>query len=206
MSDGRNAQGYYSQNDEEKYILEWTPEAGRLLDIGAWWPTNLSNSRALIERGWSAVLVEPSPGPMRVLLEEYGGNERVTLIQGACVPSARIDDPFLRMDVTDYPVSTSDHRVYSIWKNDPNTKYLGSLHVVKFEYGYLQHRFGVFDFINIDAEGHSVELGLLAMDQYPSPACISIEHDGEHERLRAAAIACGYTKFHLTAENLVAAR
>ena len=55
----------YSQRDEEKYILEAFDGKtdGRFLDIGAWHPTVFSNTRALIEMGWSGVMIEPSPGP-----------------------------------------------------------------------------------------------------------------------------------------------
>ena len=206
MSDGRNAQGYYSQNDEEKYILEWTPQTGNLLDIGAWWPTNLSNSRALIERGWSATLVEPSPGPMRVLLEEYGKNDKIKLLQAA----VSTDGELVTFEVTDYPVSTSDHKVYSLWQTDPNTQYLGSLTVPSITIHALldRDRYGQFDFMDIDAEGQSVNiaLDLLEFKGDILPQCLCVEHDGEHERLRGTAIARGYTKFHLTSENLVAAK
>lgn len=54
----------YSQQDEEKYILEALEGiTGTFLDIGAWHPTDKSNTRRLIELGWSGVLIEPSPGP-----------------------------------------------------------------------------------------------------------------------------------------------
>lgn len=205
MSDGRNAQGYFSQNDEEKYILEWTPEKGRLLDIGAWWPTNLSNSRALIQRGWEAVLVEPSPGPMRVLLEEYGGNERVTLIQAAVTAK---NQPTVVMDFTDYPVSTSDHAVKSLWETDPNTRYLGKLSVWGYHVQCLIANNGPFDLISIDAEGQSFDIAMSILETLSDelPQCLCVEHDGKAELLQLAAQTRGYTKFHLTPENLIAAR
>ena len=58
----------YSQNNEQTYILEAFAEKsdGRFLDIGAYDAKLLSNTRALYERGWSGVMVEPSPGPMKV--------------------------------------------------------------------------------------------------------------------------------------------
>lgn len=204
MSDGRNAQGYYSQNDEEKYIREWTPPQGRLLDIGAWWPTNLSNSRALIESGWSAVLVEPSPGPMRVLVGEYGSNEKITLLQSAVTAhGGRIT-----MQITDYPVSTSDHKVYSLWRQDPLTQYLGPLSVWSMSIADILKEFGRFDFIDIDAEGQSVEIAtqLLGQPDEMLPQCFCAEHDGFAAQLQSAARTRGYTNFHQTSENLIAAR
>lgn len=50
----------YSQNDEEAIIMRYfANRTGRLLDIGAADGMTNSNSLALIERGWRAVLVEP---------------------------------------------------------------------------------------------------------------------------------------------------
>lgn len=194
----------FSQNDEERYILQWAPPQGRLLDIGAWWPTNLSNSRALIERGYEAVLVEPSPGPMRVLLGEYGTNEKVTLLQAAVTGHGKP----ITMQVTDYPVSTSDHKVYSLWQTDPLTQYLGPLVVPSVTIAEILEGFGFFDFIDIDAEGQSVEIAkqLLEQPDHMLPQCFCVEHDGHHEELCRIANERGYTKYHLTAENLVAAR
>ncbi len=204
MSDGLNQNGYYSQNDEERFILEWTPKDGRLLDIGAWWPTNLSNSRALIESGWSAVLVEPSPGPMRVLLGEYGNNSKVQLLQAAVTAHGKR----ITMQVTDYPVSTNDHKVYSLWQQDPATQYLGLLIVPSVTIAYIFEEFGRFDFIDIDAEGQSVEIATQLLESADNllPQCFCVEHDGFAPQLEAAARKRGYVNFHQTAENLVASR
>lgn len=52
----------YSQNNEEKIILDYfgSEFTGMVLDIGANDGKTLSNSLACIERGWSALLLEPS--------------------------------------------------------------------------------------------------------------------------------------------------
>ena len=53
----------YSQNGEQKIILEYFQDKykGKVLDIGANDGITLSNSRALIEKGWDGVLIEPAP-------------------------------------------------------------------------------------------------------------------------------------------------
>src|ERR1700683_5262801 len=81
----------YSQYGEQAAILAAfapTPKEGvvivqeaRFLDIGAYHPTDKSNTRALFELGWSGVMIEPAPGPMRSLLAEYGNEPRIALIQ-----------------------------------------------------------------------------------------------------------------------------
>lgn len=52
----------YSQNTEQDIILKYFGTfVGRFLDIGAYNGLDISNTRALLERGWSGVLVEPNP-------------------------------------------------------------------------------------------------------------------------------------------------
>jgi len=96
----------YSQQEEEKYILEAVAgiEHGRVLDIGAWNPITFSNSRALIEKGWDAILIEFSPLPVHDLLVEYGYNPKVTIIQAAMALERGLINP----DVTDDAVSTDN--------------------------------------------------------------------------------------------------
>jgi FkbM family methyltransferase len=70
----------YSQNNEEQIILEYFKDfKGHLLDIGANDGVTLSNSRKLIELGWSADLVEPAPIPFKQLQELYKENNKVKL-------------------------------------------------------------------------------------------------------------------------------
>ncbi len=84
----------HSQNDEESVILrllsDVPPPSGRLLDIGAFLPSLFSNSRALLDLGWSGVLVEPSPDPFNNLLKHYRDNQRVTLVNCAIAKTAEL--------------------------------------------------------------------------------------------------------------------
>src|SRR6186713_1166854 len=63
----------YSQNNEEQIILDYFREGkrGKVLDIGANDGITFSNSAKLIELGWSAVLVEPSPIAYQRLLQQH---------------------------------------------------------------------------------------------------------------------------------------
>ena len=65
----------YSQREEEKFILEYFGNEGTFLDIGAYHPETFSNTRALFERGWNGVCVEPSPNCFPTLEEFYNGTE-----------------------------------------------------------------------------------------------------------------------------------
>ena len=66
----------YSQNDEEKIILDLLKDqpVGRLLDIGAFDGKTFSNSLALFEKGWSGVVVEPNPESLVALIKLHGKN------------------------------------------------------------------------------------------------------------------------------------
>lgn len=58
----------YSQNNEEDVIMRhFGDRKGCVLDLGANDGKTYSNSLAVIERGWDAVLVEPSPEAFRRL-------------------------------------------------------------------------------------------------------------------------------------------
>src|SRR5690349_15581536 len=72
----------YSQNAEEKIIIEYFEKnslgyQGTLLDIGANDGKTLSNSLALIEHGWKAVLIEPDADAFGKLIELHGTNSNV---------------------------------------------------------------------------------------------------------------------------------
>src|SRR5277367_3528293 len=74
----------YSQNDEQRHILEaMESQVGRFLEIGAYDGHTFSNTMALVERGWSGVLVEPGVDAFKGLLEWHGKNEKLTLVHAA---------------------------------------------------------------------------------------------------------------------------
>lgn len=196
----------YSQNEEEKYILESCAEAKRkrLLDIGAWDPKDKSNSRALIEAGWNALLIEPSPGPIRNLVIEYGGHganadmfTRVKVLCGAVALEAGIID----MAITDDAVSTTEKGNAEVWRERGG--YLGSMQIYAFTFQNIIDRYGDFDFVNIDTEGTSVDLLKVVLATEMFPRCICVEHDGRTTEAMMAAQARGYRMTYASGENLV---
>lgn len=171
---------------------------GRFLDIGAWHPTEFSNTRALFELGWSGVMIEPSPGPMLNLLNEYGQfQERITLIQAAVSTEGGVLD----MMVTDDAVSTSSMAEYAKWLDV--TKFRGRLLVPSVTVADIGQRFGGFDFVNIDAEGQSADIFLEFLRLGMYPPCICVEHDSRTTELLAAATPKGYQVVLGNATNLV---
>ena len=173
----------------------------RFLDIGAWHPAQFSNTRALYELGWSGVMIEPSPGPMRSLLAEYGNDGRITLGQAAV---ALDSGPMIRLHVTDDAVSTSREEEYQKWKERGG--FLGALMVPRITLAEIAAWFGGFDFWNIDAEGLSADLFLQALTIGLLPTCVCVEHDGRLVELANAATRQHYTMTYSNATNAVFAR
>lgn len=196
----------YSQYDEEKYILEacrdatMRPGSGRFLEIGAWHPTDKSNVRALYELGWSGLSIEPSPGPLLNLLNEYAEEPRITIIAAAVA----LAPGFIELHVTDDAVSTADRKQYETWKEV--TKFRGTLWVPAITLPQISNQFGGFDFINIDAEGTSVDLFLEALGLGWEPQCWCVEHDNRLGELQTKATGKGYVVTMTNSTNVVLVR
>ena len=77
----------FSQSGEQKIILDYFGDfRGTVLDIGANDGITLSNSRALVELGWRAVLVEPAAEAYRKLVLNNANavfSDRVQTVQAA---------------------------------------------------------------------------------------------------------------------------
>jgi FkbM family methyltransferase len=192
----------YSQFNEQAAILAAFPEGiGRFLDIGAWHPTDKSNTRALYEIRWSGVMIEPSPGPMKSLLAAYGNDERVTLVQAAVSLDTA---PLVRLHVTDDAVTTSSEAEYEKWKEAGG--FLGSLMVPCITLTQIAQQFGGFDFWSIDAEGLSADLFLQALTLGMLPTCVCVEFDNRLAEISAAATKEHYVMTFSNSTNAVFVR
>lgn len=190
----------YSQHAEEAAILAACEhiESGRFLDVGAYHPTMFSNTRALFERGWRGVMIEPSPACARVLVQEYGRVEGMAVV-AACVIAS---DPGLReLAVTDDAVSTADPRQAERWRE--RGAYYGKLWVPTLTFADVINRWGCFNFVSIDTEGSSMEIFCAVMATEMKPACVCVEHDGRVAEAVDIAQAAGYHLTYKSDENLV---
>src|SRR5438876_1079419 len=107
----------YSQFGEDLKVAEILgitdkTAPGTILEIGAHGPTDMSNSRAFIELGWSAVLVEFTPMPVHALVQAYGYCDRVRVIQAAITPGPEHVKCF---EITENAFSTSDSKNAERW-------------------------------------------------------------------------------------------
>jgi len=169
----------YSQNNEEEVIVSFFGnKIGNLLDIGANDGITFSNSRKLLELGWSGELIEPAEKPFNKLKELYKDNKKVKLHNIAISDS--------RGELTFYSsgehVGNGDSDLLSTlsivdkkkWEN--STVYLESkVQSLKFLDFY---NWQIYDFINIDAEGYDLSI-LKQMDlKELGCKCLCIEHNG----------------------------
>lgn len=193
----------YSQYAEDIKIQETVAgiAKGRLLDLGAWNPTIFSNTRALIEQGWTGVLVECSPGPARSLIREYDTWPGIEVV----VAAVGFSNDIIKFHATDDAVSTSDPRVHEIWKDAGG--YYGSYWTPQIKLEDLMGRFGAnWDFINFDTEGSSAGLFIRALELGLNPKCVCVEHDGENEEIERRVKGSGYKTVLLNGTNMVMAR
>lgn len=188
----------YSQGEEQQHILEHAGESGRFLDIGAWNAKNLSNTRALYERGWSGVLVEPSPEPFVGLLREYGEDERIDLILGAVG-----DLSLKRFHASADALTTSSPQNFEKWRTIGG--FYGRYWVQAMTVEFLCQYMGPFDFVSIDTEGTSVEI-FRDLLQCAKPRCICVEHDFRNVETLEMAKFAGYREVYFSGENQVFAK
>ncbi len=192
----------YSQYEEDEYFLEVLKNIknGKLIEIGAWSPTCFSNSRALIEQGWTALLVEPSPGPVKDLLREYGKIEGVQVLSSAVT----IEGGIIELQITDDAVSmpTSDLERIDTWKSDAG--FYGKLLVNSISATEFFTRYGAgVEFVSIDTEGTSVNIFSAMLNVGIRPRCICVEHDSRFVELSQYAEQANYQMIHENGTNRV---
>jgi hypothetical protein len=192
----------FSQYDEQQAILAYFErvargQLGRFLDVGAWDAKTFSNTRALFELGWGGVLIDPSPFAIAGLLREYGACDRVELVQCAL----NTETLMLKLQMSEDSVSTADVASFEKWKTQ--TKFHGSVWVPSITFAQLYNQWGGFDFINLDAEGLSVDLFHSMLETGAKPPCCCVEHDNRLAELGQAATKVGYKMVYSNGTNAV---
>ena len=148
----------YSQTDEETYILNHFRAAsnGTFLDIGAFNPFTFSNTRALYERGFKGVFVEPSPKAMASFITEYARDPDIELLP-ICIgaQSGMVEFFEAKGDAISTTVESETNR----WVKEFGVKFdTIQVEMVDFKCMLSRCRYKKFDFINIDTEGNVLEI------------------------------------------------
>jgi hypothetical protein len=202
----------YSQNDEEAVLLAHFGDKadGTFLEIGAFHPTKYSNTRALIERGWSGVMVEMSPYALVDLVEAYRDNPRVRIVAGAVTaePSAPADSWLACKDeAIDGALTTTEAWHKEKWagylaeRGRAHTPFVSATLTMAEVMAVLPP---CVDLVSIDTEGTSAELALaFDYDRFNVRAAV-IEHD--RDPALGKLLALGFRVASNNSENLVLLR
>lgn len=193
-----------SQYGEEQHVLEITsgldPATSRVLDVGAWDPVAMSNSRKLIESGWGGILVEPSPVPLKNLMLAYADNERVVVVGGAVTVTGGLLALRMTDDALSAPAVDAEH--FKKW--GASGGYYGRMIVNAIALKDLFAQLGGdFEMVSFDTEGGSLDLFREMCNLGPRPRCVVVEHDERYVELAQIAEAANYQQVHLNGTNVV---
>lgn len=198
---------YYSQNDEEKYILEILGTApGELLDLGAYDGKTFSNTLRLVELGWKGVCVEPALSVLPALRALHGENPNVQILEVAVTRDFTGKTKFL--DSAGDAVSTLSAEHRDKWEKGSSIRF----HETEVNAISMPDLFRLlsafeFEFINLDVEGTNIDLfRLLPFEALTKLRCICVEHDQHDGEIVRLAGAHGFTLRHVNAENVILAR
>lgn len=193
----------YSQNAEESYILDYFKDqlTGKFIDIGAYDVFKFSNVRALFEKGWSGILVEPSPDNFKAIYQyySYAGIGRIEILNCAVGAVAGEIDFYSCQDA----VSTSDIEHMRKWEaaGVPYTKIkVMQVNVVDFMNQYCKD----IDFLTIDTEATNIQLFRMIPDfVFEQIKMLCIEHDNNQEEIQARLKRFGFNTMYTNAENII---
>lgn len=193
----------FSQNNEQDYILEYFNDLnnGKYLEIGSFHPTKFSNTRALFEKGWSGVLVEPSPNCMKSLENAYLDEPRIKLVQAAITDT---DGMITFYEASSDAIGSTDVAHKQKWEKGNGVQYNEITVKAISMASFLKEHGENVDFINIDVEGTNWQLFNLIPDWFfNSIKMICIEHDGKNIEMENKLKSFGFRKILFNAENLI---
>jgi FkbM family methyltransferase len=197
----------YSQNNEEKYILDYFGDyVGTFADIGANDGITLSNTRKLMELGWSGICLEPSPKAYARLEENCKNFPKVYTYPFAISHTNREmtlneSGPLLGADDTSLVSTFFDHEMDRFKKSVKYTPV--TVKCFRWKTFLNRPKIKKFDFISIDIEGG--ELEVLPQMDLSHTRMIIIEWNGKN-KLAFTEICAGFNLIGENAENLIFAR
>ncbi len=194
----------YTQRDEETVILDWFKDqkTGRFLDIGAYDAKVFSNTRALYEKGWSGILVEPGPTQFVGLLDAYRNDPRVTLVNAAVSGNTQ---GFVPLHHSRDAVSTTDEEHRAKWSG--SVKDYAKMYLFLVSYERLIGAFpGPYDFISIDTENTSLDVFRAVISHEVMASLICVEFDAAANEIVELAKTRGFKEIYRTGENILLGR
>ncbi len=196
----------FSQNNEQDYILEYFKENnnGKYLEIGSFHPTIFSNTRALYEKNWTGVLVEPSPKCMKNLEDAYSNEPRITLIQAAISDN---DGVIKFFNAEGDAIGSTDISHKQKWEKGCGVQYTEITVKAISMATFLKEHGEDVDFLNLDVEGTNMQLFNLIPDWFFNRLkMICIEHDECNVEIMSKLSGFGFKQILLNNENLIAVK
>ena len=207
----------YSQFGEEEKILEFfhsRPGHGRrFLDVGAHDGISCSNSRRLAELGWGGTLVEPSPAVFQKLLQLYGDQPNIKLVNAGMVTGLTRMLKFYETGGSF--VGTFDEKHRQEWEGVQHVHFI-EMFIVGASWSTLFEALpGPYQFVSIDVEGTNFDLfkelvaysnGFEGGLNLNKTELVCVEHQGRVDEIVALAEPQGFSLFHQTEANVLLAR
>lgn len=200
----------YSQNDEEQIILEYFGDRkGTVLDIGANDGISLSNSLAIIERGWGGALIEPSLAAFKKLTELHKGRNNVECFNIAIGKENGEADFYESGE----HIGTGDTALISTLVKEETERWKGSkfdnfttatANVMTWESFYASLQQKTFQLVSIDCEG--LDLFILSQMDLTEMGCemLIVEWNGKDYLIfKEIASDAGMKLRSKNAENLI---
>lgn len=191
-----------TQYGEDLYILEhFAARAGRFLDVGAGDGLTWSNTKPLLDAGWSGVMVEPALSQLRWLIENHGENPRVEIIPGFLHPSMGWWHFF---DSRDYSTANAIHR-RKIEQHSEGVVAFRERRAPSLTWrGLLNDYPGPYQFLNIDVEGPNLAVLCAAPLEQFEMVCVEIDPESALPEMARVLAAAGLVTQKRIGGNLIA--
>lgn len=187
----------YSQNNEQQTVIDYFKNfIGTFLDLGANDGITLSNTYALVWRGWDGTFVEASPEAFKRLSETHKDNDRLVLLNFA---AGNFDGEIVlhesgqllgQGDIS--LVSSTKPEELKRWESISMPFTPVTVPCATFKTLQLKSKYAKYDFISIDIEGLDIDL-LRQMDlKELGCKCLCIEHNGNESVLQEVANICNW--------------
>lgn len=195
----------YSQNDEQLYILDYFKEqkTGKFIDIGAYDVFRFSNVRALYEKGWKGILVEPAPQNYKAIADHYIIDKEIKVLNVAVGEENGEIDFY---DSNGDAIGTSDESHMKKWEaggvNYTKIK-VPQVSVVDFCNEHCKD----VDFLNIDTEATNMTVFRNIPDWvWEQVKMLCIEHDNGQAEIEEKLSDFGFSALYINGENIILAK
>jgi FkbM family methyltransferase len=190
----------HTQNLEEQYILQHA-RGSRFLDIGAYDGETFSSTKALVEKGWSGVYVEPNPLVLPRLREfaKQSGSEVMPVAIGSVCENLPF---YMNGDM----VSSLDKRHTDAWAKNTGMVFEPTM-VRVIDVGTLGTIAGRdFDVLNLDVEGLNWEIFKQFDWSEWKFNVVCIEYDRKFIEMKHDLERAGFKIVYTSPENIVAVK